>query len=302
MPKSAVINKITTAKIFAPDKSSIQINFRKPNLILDREQFDKELAKRAAKAGAGVFLRHRFVNLMGNKALIEDKNGNCSSYSFDYLIGADGPLSQVAKSAGIFGNRKFVVGMQVRAEIEVEKECVEFWLGFGSFGWVVPEHKKIARVGVIGKNENLKQLIKARCKNAKIIENQAGLIPIYSPNIKLQKDNILLLGDAAAQTKASTFGGIIPGLSAAKILAEDIERYETNFKKKWGKELWLALMMRKILDRFSQSDYNNLLSLASKEKIRAIIGKEDRDFPTKFLLKLFFAEPRLALFAKKLIS
>ena len=99
---------------------------------------------------------------------------------------------------------------------------------------------------------------------------QGGLIPIYSPKLKVQKGNIYLVGDAAAHVKATTGGGLVHGLIAAECLAESIIKkkgsYEQSWRKKIGKDLWIHLMIRNILNRFADKDYNYLIKLAGKKK------------------------------------
>ena len=69
-------------------------------------------------------------------------------------------------------------------------------------------------------------------ENKGIIEYQAGLIPVYNPRQKAQKENILLIGDAAAQVKATTGGGIIQGLTAAECAANSISE-NISYEKAW---------------------------------------------------------------------
>ena len=57
----------------------------------------------------------------------------------------------------------------------------------------------------------------------------------YSMSPRLEpKEDIFLLGDAATQVKATTGGGIIQSLMAAKELASAIEN-NTSYEKGWRK-------------------------------------------------------------------
>ena len=130
---------------------------------------------------------------------------------------------------------------------------------------------------------------------------QAGLIPIYNPKIKTQKDNVFLIGDAAAMVKATTGGGIIQGLIAAMALADSIinkKDYHKEWKKSIGRDLLIHLKMRKMMDKFSMQDWNYLIKLFNKENTKKVLESNDRDFPSRFLVKLILTEPRLLYFLK----
>jgi len=272
-----VINKIKRFKITSPNNNSIYVNLKKNNLILDRDRFDNYLLEKAIDNGAKLKLNERFLGFNENKI-----KTNKNEYGSDYIIGADGPLSNVAKSAGIYGDRKLLVGYQARIKTkDLEEDTTEIRLGIGEFSWIVPEDEKTARVGVIGRKEDFKKVIG---KN-KIIENQSGVIPLYNPKQVLRKNNVSLIGDAATQVKATTYGGIIYGLYAAKFLAENKETYVKKFSK-LKKELWISLKIRNFLNSFKEEDYNELLRIFNKEKNLEIISKNERDFPSKIILKL----------------
>jgi len=201
--------------------------------------------------------------------------------------------------------------IHVKHAISILKEdnnnIVEFYPLKQGIAWVVPENKKMVRVGIAVK-ENISNnynhfIIKRFGKDYRnrIESQQAGLIPIYNPNLTTQKQNIFLVGDAATQVKATTLGGIVPGLMASKALTKSIKNYgsyERNWKKAIGKELWLHLTIRKVLDGFSKKDYNKLINICKNKKIKNLLKKYDRDFPSKFLLKMVLTEPRMIYFGK----
>tara|TARA_Y100000310_G_C20697643_1_gene826841 strand:- start:92 stop:1183 length:1092 start_codon:yes stop_codon:yes gene_type:complete len=309
LDKEFILNKITKTRIFSPDNSFIELSFPKDkeNIILDRAKFDRHIANMAKYAGVKFHLGSKFIGRKDNTIIVE--GSMAGEHKADYIIGVDGPTSKVAKSIGIYNKqreRKFWAGLQARVKLK-NNNIVEFYPHIGSFAWVVPEDKETVRIGLLAKNnikEAFNNFLKKRLGNYTIIDQQAGLVPIYSSQIKTQKGDTFLVGDAAGMVKATTGGGIIQGLKAAKALAYSIKNnknYEKAWRKEIGKELWLSLMIRRCLDRFSNKDYNNLVSLFNKEKTSRILEEHDRDYPSKFLFKLLLAEPRLMLFARKLI-
>jgi len=305
IPDNIIINKIIKARIFSPNKKYIEFNFKKENIVVDRIKFDQWLAYKAKKAGAKIHLNHKFLDYKNKTIVVKYKKAIKKSKT-DYLIGADGPISQVAKSAHLFGKRNFWTGIQVQAKLK-NKNIIEFYPYIGTFAWIIPENSKIVRIGLLAKKNSykiFKKFLNQRLgKNKNILDKQAGLVPIYNRNNKTQKKNIFLVGDAAGQVKATSAGGVIQGLTAAKCLVNSILKHK-NYEKEWrrhlARDLWLHLQIRNVLDKFRNRDYNLLIYLMNKKKTKKILETFDRDYPTKFIFKLILSEPKLLLFIKKL--
>lgn len=306
-----LVNMIDSTRVFGPDGQSVTIRLKK-NFIVDRALFDQHLARLAKDAGARYFYKHRF-----HGCIFKDDGVH---FSFEHgrhgvdthLIGADGPGSLVGKSAGIYGKRKLVIGVQARVAVhDIESSVVDFYLNKqekGYIGWVVPEQEHIARVGVASyahAHELFHDLMKT-VGGGKILEWQSGAIPLYDPRLEMGVSkgggHVFLVGDAATMVKATTYGGIVPGMKAAQGLAEtlayggDAWDYDIAWRRKVGKELWLHLLIRKSMDRFSVVDYNRLLSYVNQKRILALIGKHDREYPSKLLLQMLVKEPRFLRF------
>jgi len=294
-----LINKIKRAKIYSTKKNFVEMKLQKENLIIDRSKLDFYLYEQAKNNGVRYILGERFDGNTKNKVKI-----GSNMLETDYIVGADGPFSSVAKHNDLLCNRKFVVGSQIRANITCEKDLVEFYPGIGCFGWVIPENEEIARIGVVSYSkpqDDLKRLINLRCKGCDIIDKQGGFIPIYNPKQVLKKDNVLLVGDAATQVKSTSFGGLVPGMVAAGVMSDNIKKYGAKARKRLHKDLYVSLLMRKIMDRFNEKEFDDFIKLFGKERLKRVLEENDRDFPTQFMFKLAFAEPRLLKYVKKLI-
>jgi digeranylgeranylglycerophospholipid reductase len=296
IPKDIVISKIKTFKMIAPNNSELYIDLKKTNLVLDRAGFDKYLVNKAIDSGATLKLNERFLGYRKKgKSYIVKTSKN--TYEASMLVGADGPRSPVAKAAGIYGNRKFVYGYQARCRFpNLEPGVTVIHMNLGEFSWIVPEDEKIARVGVIGAdNRKLLSDYRILLGRAKVIGDQSGLIPLYNPGQALRKpgEEIYLLGDAATQVKATTYGGIIYGLLAGTYLADYRQGYERAFAKKLGKDLWISLKMREYMNRMSDEDANELVKIFSKKHNNEVIAGHDRDFPSKFIVQLLMKEAKL---------
>ena len=306
--KDYLVNKIYSAKVYGPNQC-LKLNLKKPNYVIDRAKFDSHLANKAKSKGAQVLLSHKYLSYdKGNsQAQIKDKTtGKVKKFQTHILIGADGPLSRVAKTSDLTQNKQFWTGLQVRAKIKHEN-MVEFYPYIGCYAWVIPESKKVARLGVVSEKNTAdllqKFLDKRLSANDSIIDRQAGLIPKYSFFRKIQLNNTYLVGDAAGQVKALTGGGIVPGLIASRKLVESLTKnkdYDKLVRQSPGKNLLLNNFMRKSLDRFSPEDYDLLIRMLNQQKVRKIMQETERDFPSKYLFRIILKQPGLLRFLPKL--
>lgn len=307
MSDAFVVNRMKKARIYSPNGKSIEVPLG--DIIVDRTKFDQYLLNQAVQHGAQVYTEHRFMGFENRKVKIRHK-GKIVEFPTDILIGADG----AASTTYFLINKKkprFYYGAQAVVKGTFEKELFEVYLGNVCpkfFGWVVPESSTHARIGLAPLEKPhqyftqfLNQLGYAQ-KN--IGEYQGGLIPIYDPDVVIEKDNVFLVGDAALQVKATTGGGIVPGMFCADILARCI-RDGTSYTraiKKIERDLKLHLFVRKTLDKFSDKDYNALIGMLTPDRVKNLFWKYDRDTPLQLLFHLALRQPLLARFAPKLFS
>ena len=299
---SFVINRISRTQVFGPNGKSVEIALPK-NYIVDRTKFDAHLAALAQSNGAKHHSNHKFISStrQGSQHTLHFANGKTTST--DILVGADGPLSAVAKSNNMYGQRTFIVGHQASVQIPCTEDLVEFFIDEGYFGWLVPENNKIARLGICSLDKPKHYFDKLhKLRQGKILEWQSGIIPLYDPKVTTEQDNVYLVGDAATQVKASTLGGIIPGMMAAEELTKALvtgKSYAQLWKKRIGFELWVHLLIHKMmLQRFHTQDYNKLIKLVQQPRITNLITTHDREFPSLLLAKMAFLEPRFLQFLR----
>lgn len=305
VPKSKhfIINQFNKVQTVAPNNDYAKIHLEE--YLLDRTKFDNYILNKALNNGAQIYYNHKFKEIKHNKAILKTKQGLISN-KFNFLIGADGPNSSVAKQANLYNNREFLIGMQARVRGHFNKNT--FTTFFGNrlapnfFAWVVPESNTTARVGLATKthtNNYFQFLLKSL--NFKAIEYQGGLIPIYNHKQKIKKNNIYLAGDAATLTKATTGGGLVTGLESARLAAKCIMKNK-NYEKEMKKtrfNLKIHKKLRNTLNNFNDNDYIKLIEIMKKKKIQNILKKENRDFPLKMLLNLAIKEPKLWPFLRK---
>ena len=308
LSNGVIAKRLDKVAVFSKNKN---ININVDEIVMWRDRFDEFVADMAKNAGAKYLLNHQFVGFDGTtKIKVRDKKtSKLKEIKSDIIIGADGPYSSVAKAAGIASISKHYIGMQAKVKLSMDNSSFEAYFGKdfpNFFGWVVPESDDVARLGIGCFHDAQKyfyKFLEARTGKKDIVCWESGLIPLYDPKRIIQKDNVYLIGDAATQVKATTGGGIIPSLKAAKTLCDCItnnKNYNKEYKKQSGRELKLHLRIRNILNNFSDKDYDELLELMAQEKVKKILKKYDRDTPIPLVTNLLLKEPRFLLYARKI--
>ena len=101
------------------------------------------------------------------------------------------------------------------------------------------------------------------------------------------------MGDAAGQVKVTTIGGVVTGLWGARAVAQAIvegQAYDAALgRARW--ELDLHWLMRAVLNRFSDDDYDALLGLLNGKTLE-LLRTYNRDQLTGMWWKLLLAQPR----------
>lgn len=301
-----IINEMQSVKVISPSENEVDIPLHE--YVICREKFDNFLREQAEAQGVTYHTRHKFTSAKNNTAFF-DNVGNSVEKKYDMLIGADGPFSAVGRAFDMLGERKYYVGSQ--ATITGNFDAQTFYTFFGQkaapgfFAWAVPEDEKKARVGVATQKHVHTYFELLRKKfNGEITERQAGPIPIYDGAKCVQKGNVYLVGDAAGVCKNTTGGGIITGIWSANVLADALKQNKDYSRalNPLRRELWLHQKLRNTLDRFSDNNYETLVSLMRSARVKSILNTYPREFPSRFLWKLLLAEPRLGVLGFKAIG
>ncbi|MDP3990323.1 MAG: NAD(P)/FAD-dependent oxidoreductase [archaeon] len=305
--KSFLVNTINKIEVISPSGEEVLI--KQKDYIVCRNKFDNFFADLAKKAGAKILVNHSFIRKEGKAVIIKDSLTNKEiKVTPDLVIGADGPLSPTAKAFGFYNSeRKNYYGVQAVVEGKFEPGTIKTYFGQsicpGLFAWIVPESSTIARVGIAAVKDSRKYFDKfMKENNFKAKEIQAGTIPIYHPRQKLHQDNCYLVGDAAGFVKATTLGGLIPGLKQAEIMVKSVlegKDYEVEIKP-LRRKMKIHLMIHNILDKFSDKDFDKMVRYVNQPKIQKIFEQHTRENPLPILLKAGLKEPRFAYFVKYL--
>jgi len=272
--KEFFVNKIKRIELNSK-KERFEFKLNREDFVLDRARLDEYVINKAVDNGAKLYTGCKFLDFKGSKVIT-----NKREFKTDILIGADGAFSKTAMLSGLYGKRRFLVGKQVRCKLKNEGDVYKVYFNVPEFfSWIVPENDEICRIGCAS-YKNVDAYFDNFVKKFKIksLEYNYGLIPKYNPYIRTSKNNVYLVGDAACQIKDLTAGGIIPGLKCAGILGDCLnkdkgESYEKEWKFKVGRNLWMNYRLRRILDKFSERDFDKFLRLLRQYNVQGF----DRD-------------------------
>ena len=148
------------------------------------------------------------------------------------MVGADGATSRVARRAGWPPIETVpLVQAIVRFPKDYPPDTTRVWFvpdDTPYFYWLIPESPERAALGIIGEGHET-----ARClarflekKQMKPLEWQGARIPVYRRWVPVKrrvgKGEVYLVGDAAAQVKVTSVGGIVTGFRGALGVAHSI--------------------------------------------------------------------------------
>ncbi|GAG56920.1 unnamed protein product [marine sediment metagenome] len=321
LEKNIVINRIKTANLIDSYGNSISISPAENPYVIDRVKLDRQFFVKAKNHGVRFLFSEKFLSytIIKSKSL-NDQNfvaiqtNNRLIYS-KLIVGCDGPRSKVARLNGVRNNLLF--GMQVRTEYDINHDTIQMIFNHvwnDLFGWIIPEGNGICRIGIGVKSEPKRIfnifLDEIGIHPHQIINRQGGFIPYgYCNNIAFER--CILLGDSACMVKATTGGGIVILLSAAKIAKQAIisavrtnnfskkklvKEYTNNIElKRIKRELKIHYIARLILSKFKHKEFERTFTILNDQKVKNTINiYGDMDFPKRFIIKLLFI-PKILL-------
>lgn len=304
----SVLNEIRRFELFT-DGRSAQIALSKPDLIIERAKLIPALARTAQQAGAEVSFNTRFLGLSPNANgihVLVESNSEREELHAKTVVGADGAASRVARSAGWAPIETVPL---VQAIVRLPKDCpvdtTRVWFvpdDTPYFYWLIPESAERAALGVIGEDGRDTTQCLARFlekKGMEPLEWQGARIPVYKRWVpvkrRLGKANVYLVGDAAAQVKVSTVGGIVTGFRGAQAVANSIlQAGPARELLALRRELSTHWLLRRTMHHFQQEHYSRLVDLLNAAT-RETLSEVTRDESTRLLWNVLRHQPQLVL-------
>jgi digeranylgeranylglycerophospholipid reductase len=242
-----ICHEVAGARVVAPDGTALIVDETRAGnecgYVLERDLFDRHLAKEAAKAGAVILIKTSAVGLLCEDGRVVgarcEHMGDLFDVHADVVIGADGFESQIGRWAGLethLRTRDIDACLQYSmVGVAGDPRYNDIYLGScapGGYGWVFWKAPDIANVGIgvnLSKIRNraeakryLDDLIGRTPSLAKgeVIEEVAGAVSVSMPLEKTTAPGVMLAGDAARLIDPLTGGGILNGCLSGKYAGE----------------------------------------------------------------------------------
>ena len=290
-PDKCIISKFK--KAIAVSENQIA-EFKTDEFKISRIKLIEELINKAERKGAKFEFKSPFKDFKEEKGgfivYLKDEINNC-----DILIGADGAVSNVARKAGLWKNRKLMLAIQSNVQskkLDIDKDTYYVYLGkekFGYYSYIFPS-KNEAVVGMEDRPKNVREKYDNFIKilNIDKIKKDAALIP--EPQIIPQKKNLFVIGDAGCHIKFSS-GGIIPSMMAAEAVSDIIIKKDYGKLKKLNRRTFMNRLATKLFWNLSDKEFDHFLSVLKDRKFYELLEKRDeysgKDYMSFMDLRLF---------------
>ena len=245
-----VAQEVKGAKIFSPNGTELTIEEshagNEVGIVLERDAFDKAVAKEAAKAGAKIMLKTTATAVLKDDGRIRGVRVKQLEEEFNIeakcVVAADGYESQVGRWAGF---RTLLKAGDVTGTLQYRMTNIgkghdfpnycEFWLGTiapAGYIWVFPKDEVTANVGIgisldrLHNRQDIKGYLDRwiardpRMEHAQPLDMVTGGVSTCAPIKKTVGNGIALVGDAARMIDPITGGGIGNGMTAGMFLGK----------------------------------------------------------------------------------
>lgn len=304
---ASILNEIRRFELFT-DGRSATVALKKPDLIIERSRLIRALAAEAEAAGARIDYATRFLSLAphGSRLRVEvDQSGKRAELHATNLVGADGAVSRVARAAGWPPVETVpLVQALVKLPKNFPADTTRVWFvpdDTPYFYWLIPESAERGALGVIGEQgQDTKRCFDRflEKKGFEPLEWQGARIPVYKQWVPIRRTvgngQVYLVGDAAAQVKVSTVGGIVTGFRGARGVADAILRNGQRELRALRRELATHWLIRRTLHYFRQEEYCRLVDMLNVST-RESLAEINRDEASRLLWTVLRRQPRLVL-------
>ena len=332
LPNGIVENTFSAANFYSPTGTRFSIHLSRPvTCALNRARFDQHIALQAEAAGAHFAFNSNVQSLIREDGVIKGVNvqidGKQEKVYSKIVVDAEGVSSRLLRQANLKALRPEGLVYAVEAEVEnvqdIQADAVEVYLGKayapGFYAWLIPKPDGSAKVGLAANHGNPREYLRALMTKHPVAAKQLGkakitkisyhAITLGGPIEKAYADGFLAVGDCASQVKPSTGGGVIFGLTCAKIAAqtasqalqsgdvssEFLQAYQKRTSDLLRFDFQVMLRLRRFLNSLSDKKTDEMLRVCGKLGVdRALSGVDEIDFQGKLLLQVLGKPSMLA--------
>lgn len=319
LPSSrSILHNINKAQLLSHSKD-FELRVQSDKLVvMDRREFDKQLAFQTQKFGAYIFTKTLVMSInydsIDRRFKIKTNNGLFSS---NFFVDARGisSLIKTQNRSGILQSAQYEIYADwISSDSIIVKFDSEKYPQF--FAWVIPIAKGKAKIGVAGSKINtiqtLDSFISTFGSKYSTIRKIYAPIWVGGPLKNFVNEFSLVVGDAAGQTKPTTAGGIFScgmgGVLAGKSISEfkktndkdDLNQYQKKWYSIFGKEFQQMLFFRKILERLDNKSLDEIFSLVSNIDLNEISKSASFDFHSMAISRLLGTKKTMRLLSTML--
>jgi len=299
LDRDAVLNQLRTVRFYAP--SGETVSYSSPGIeavVIDRVEFDRQLAEAAARAGVRLSYGDRVASVaVDSTAVSVDVAG----------IVWRARACILACGAAYAAQRRLHLGMprlllhSAQAELSASRPG-DVEVHFGArvaprgFAWAVPvlRDRPTVRIGVMcaGRADRYFEQMLGRLaarwgiRLPAVCRPRQKILPL-GPIRRTFADRVLVVGDAAGLVKPTTGGGIYYSLLSARLAADTLiaalgrddlsaqalGEYQVQWRKQIGSELRWQLVLRRIAQRMTDEDIEGLFGLARTDGLMPLLRR-----------------------------
>ncbi|MEM3064992.1 MAG: NAD(P)/FAD-dependent oxidoreductase [Candidatus Nitrosotenuis sp.] len=290
-------SQIQAATLSSPSGEKITIDAKRQNvLVINRREFDKQVAHQAQKNGAEIKVKTSLKEVRDNTAVT-----TAGSFDFEILVDARGVSALIQKDrTGTLQSAQYEIYADwiQKGLVEVNFDAAKYP---GFFSWIIPAGNGIGKVGVAGRGINamqaLEKYLEQKGKHS-VIRKVFAPIWVNGPIRRFVDGNTIIVGDAAGQSKPTTAGGIyscgMGGILAGRAVSAfldtrdrtELETYQKKWEEKFGSEFEKQLFARRMLERLDNKTIDCLFGAITPQMMQDISKNDDFDFHTSALIKM----------------
>ncbi len=293
--KGVVQNQIASGVVHSPSGRDVAVNATALEVVvLDRSEYDKQVAEKAESWGAALRLGVRAGEFRESSDGVSVKVGG-ELVEAKYYVDATGPAS--SPRLGIIPAAKYEIEADWIRERSVEVFLdAEKYPGF--FAWVIPYGSRLAKVGAAGKSidafSTLDTFLAKRPH--RVLRKVAAPIYLGGPAGRFATGRKVFVGESSGQVKPTTAGGIMTSIAGAVIAARWVSdaiqlgdpslvgRYQSDWGSRFLKEMRNMLRLRRVFENLTNNDLESLVSAISTPSLLNKLSQSDFDFHATALL------------------